>query len=775
MKFGIGQAVLRKEDRRFVTGKGRYLADITLPGETRAVFLRSPHAHAIIRSIDLSAAKAAPGVLTILTGADVEAEKLPPLPVTAGIKVKRGTPELYNPPLYALAVGRVRHVGDAVAIVVAETHAQATDAAELIDVDYEILPAIADLAKAVEPGAPQIWPNAPNNVSFTWESGDEAATDAAFAKAARIVSIELINNRVVVNSMETRGAIGVYSEAEGYLLYTSSQGSHMLKDVFLGTVFKGTDPARFRVITPDVGGGFGMKVFPYPEQAAVLWAAKKVGRPVKWIGDRLEAFLADCHGRDNVTRAEMALDPESRFIGLRVKTLGNMGGYLAFFAPFIVTESPRGMHSGCYRIPAVHAEVKGVFTNTAPVNAYRGAGRPEAAYMIERLVDKIGRDTGLGPIEIRRRNFVPASAMPYSNSTGKTFDSGDFEGNMDDALSDADWAGFAARREDSRARGKLRGIGLGYYIEVCGGAGAPVPALLRFEPDDTVSVVMGTQSNGQGHETAYSQIVSERLGIPFEKVIIRQGDTSWAKTGTITGGSRSVPVGGVSAQRASDEAIEKGKSVAAELLEASAGDIEFTNGRYVIAGTDRAIDIFAVAKAVREGRGVAPGAPRDLTGAAEFTPPVGTFPNGCHICELEVDPETGITTVLRYTVVDDFGTVVNPLLLEGQVHGGLAQGIGQALQEHGIYGADGQMLSASFMDYAMPRVDMMPPIAFRWNAIPCTTNPLGIKGAGEAGAIGAPQAVINAIINALTPLGIGEVDMPATPLRIWNLIHEAAR
>jgi carbon-monoxide dehydrogenase large subunit len=773
VQFGIGQPVRRKEDQRLVTGAGRYLDDIAFPGQLYAHVLRSPHAHARIASIDVAAARAVPGVVAALTGADAEADGVAPVPCLAPVAVKAGSSPQNFPRRPALASERVRFVGDPVALILAETPAAAKDAAERVAVVYESLPAVTDLREAASAGAPQLWPEAPGNINFVWEDGDKAKTDAAFAKAARTVEIELVNNRVVPNSMEPRGAIAVHDAKEGsYTLYASSQGAHLLKEMICGAILPKVDPEKIRVLTPDVGGGFGMKLFLYPEYVLLLWAARRTGRPVRWVAERSEGFLSDTHGRDNLTHAALALDRDGRFLAIRVATLANLGAYLSNFGPLIPTEAGKGMHVGVYAIPAAHVEVKGVFTNSVPIDAYRGAGRPEAAYMLERLVEKAGRATGLGAAEIRRRNFIPAAAMPYKTALGLTYDSGDFRANLDAAMRAADGEGFAARKAAAAERGKLRGLGIAYYIEVCGGAPG-VPALLRFEPDDTVTAIVGTQSNGQGHETAYSQIIAERLGIPFERVSVRQGDTALAKSGSFTGGSRSVPVGGGAALMAADAAIDKGRAIAADLLETASADLEFRDGRYVVSGTDRAIDIFAVAKAAREGRGLPQGAPHQLSGAAEYAPDAATFPNGCHVCEVEIDRDTGAAAVVRYTVADDFGKVINPLLLAGQVHGGIAQGVGQALLESAVYDESGQLLSASFMDYAMPRAGDLPPIDFRCSEIPCRTNLLGIKGCGEAGAIGAPPAVINAIIDALAERGVGEIEMPATPLRVWQALHRA--
>jgi carbon-monoxide dehydrogenase large subunit len=763
MKFGIGQAALRKEDHRLLTGGGCYLDDIKLPHQAFAYILRAPHAHAAITGISAQAARDTPGVVAVLTGADAEQNKVPRVPCVAHV-----TPDLVDPIHRVLATDRVRYVGDMVAVVIADSLAAARDAAELIEVHYEALPAVTDLAAATAAGAPQIWPEAPGNRSFVWRDGDEAKTDAAFARAARVAKVELVNNRIVPNSMEPRGAIAHYDKTDdSFTLYVSSQGPHLIKDTILSAILPGHPAEKLRVVSRDVGGGFGMKAFLYPEYVMALWAARRIGRPVRWIEDRGEAFLASIHGRDNLTRAEIAMDNDGKFLAIRVRTLANMGAYLSMFGPYIPTIAGQGMHVGVYDFEAASVEVEGIFTNTTPIDAYRGAGRPEAAYMVERLVNEAARVMRMTPAEIRLRNFIAPSRLPFKNALGHTYDSGNFPTLLKRALDESDAEGATKRKQEALTRGKLRGLGISYYVECCGGAPG-VPAIARFEPDGTVSVIVGTLSNGQGHETAYSQIASERLGVPFESVRVVQGDTALLKSGSFTGGSRSVPVGGVAARMACDEAIAKGKGFAAELLEVAEADIGFAEGRFVITGTDRAVGIFDVARRALERTGT------PLSGAADFLPGAPTYPNGCHVCELEVDRETGAVSIVRYTVVDDFGEVVNPMLLAGQVHGGIGQGIGQALLEEVRFDESGQILSASFMDYAMPRADNLPSYDFSWEVVPCKTNPLGIKGCGEAGTIGAPPAVMNALLDALAPLGITELQMPATSRRIWEAMQSAA-
>lgn len=762
-KFGFGQAVPRTEDARLLKGGGRYTDDVAVPSQAQSYVLRSPHAHAAIRSIRVDAARGAPGVLDVVVGADLEAAGIGHLPSLYPLRQKDGSP-LVTPPRPALALGRVRHVGDPVAFVVAETHEQARDAAELIEVDYEELPAVVDLARAVEPGAHLVWDEAPGNLCFDWEKGDAEGVARGFAAAARVVSVDLVNNRIVPSPMEGRACVGDVEPGAGRLvLHVTSQGVHSLRRQLAKQVFR-VEEADIRVVTGDVGGGFGMKIFLYPEYVLALFAARRIGRAVKWTSDRSEAFLSDDHGRDHLTHAELALDADGRFLALRVRTIANLGAYLSNYAAFIPTDAGTGMLAGVYTTPAIHASVRGAFTTTQPVDAYRGAGRPEAAYVIERLIDAAARETGLGPAEIRRRNFIPAEAMPYTTSMGLTYDSGEFRRNMEDALVVSDWAGFEERRAESRARGRLRGIGLATYIEACAGGG-PEQATIRVRGDGRVTVLIGTQTNGQGHETAYKQILSDRLGVDPAEVEVIQGDSDLISFGGGTGGSRSAPVGGAALAESAAKVIERARAKAADLLEAAEVDVEFRDGAFEIVGTDRRVGLREVARAA------AP-SPDALAfdEDARWGPPAATFPNGCHVCELEVDPETGRVEILRYTVVDDFGKVLNPLMVAGQVHGGVAQGVGQALTERVVFDPDsGQLLTASFSDYALPRADDLPRIDLKLNEVPCRTNALGMKGAGEAGAIGAPPAVINALVDALAHLGVTHVDMPATPETVWRL------
>jgi aerobic carbon-monoxide dehydrogenase large subunit len=769
VKFGVGQSVKRVEDLRLLTGAGQYTDDINLQRQAYVYFLRSPHAHADIGNLDTGAAKRAPGVLGVFTGADLRAAGLGDLTCAVPLKQRDGT--LFMPPRPALAVGRVRFVGDPVAMVVAETPAQARDAAEQIVVDYKPLGAVADIEAAVKPGAPLVWDQAKNNEVFYWTMGDDAKTKAAFAKAHKVVAIDIVNNRLAPSSMETRNAIGSYSADGRLTLHVACQGGAGLREELAHDIFK-IPATKIRVVTPDVGGGFGMKIFMYPEYVNVLFAARAVGRPVKWSGERSEAFMADIHGRDHRTHAEVALDKDGKFLATRFSTQANLGAYLSHYGPFIPTMAGSGMLAGVYATPAVYVEVKGVYTNTAPIDAYRGAGRPEANYVGERLVDAAAREMRISPAELRRRNFIPPAAMPYTTALGLVYDSGEFARNMDDAVKSADWPGFAARKAESAKRGKLRGIGMATYIEACGG-GPEETAQIRFDAVGGVTVMIGNQSNGQGHETAYAQIVADRLGVPFENVRVVQGDTDLIVYAGFTGGSRALPVGGSAVVGASERIIAKGKKLAAHLLETAEADIELKDGNFTVAGTDKQKTIAEVATAAfdtaKRPADMSPG----LDEVATFAPPAATYPNGCHIAEVEIDQGTGTVSIVRYTIVDDFGRTINPLLLAGQVHGGSVQGIGQALYEGVVYDPSGQLITGSFTDYCLPRADVSPSFSFAYNEIPCKSNLLGIKGAGEAGAIGAPPAIINAVVDALSGLGVKHIDMPATPEKIWRLINTA--
>ena len=773
-RFGVGQAVRRSEDKRFLTGHGRYTDDITLPDQAHAFFLRSPHAHARISAIDTARVTTTPSVLAVYTAADVAAAGLGALPCQQPIENKDGSP-MVNAPRPLLAHDRVRHVGDPVAMIVADGIAAAREAAELIDVDYEPLPVVTDAARALQPGAPSVWDVAPDNLCFDWQMGDEAATERALAAANHVTSIDLVNNRVVANPMEPRAAVGDYDAApsDRYTLYTPTQGAHRVRDILAKDVFK-LPAEKLHVITLDVGGAFGMKEFAYPEQALVVWAAKMLGRPVKWTAERVEGFLSDAHGRDHVTHAKLALGADGRFLGLNVSILANLGAYVSAFGASIPTGLCCPTLTGLYAIPVVHATVKGVFTNTVPVDAYRGAGRPEAAYVVERLVDVAAREIGVEPAELRRRNYVLSSAMPYETALGLTIDNGDFERNMGDAMRLADWAGFPARRAEARARGRLRGIGMSSYLECCAGGGSE-EAEIRFEADGGITVLIGTQSNGQGHETTYAQLVEERLGVAFDGIRVVQGDTASIRYGEGTAGARSLAIGGSAIGGAAEKIVAKSKRIAAHLLEAAVADIEFDDGVFTVAGTDLSVAIGEVATtALDPKRAAAAGVEPGLDETERYFAQGSSFPNGCHICEVEIDEKTGAVEIVGYTVVDDFGKVVNPLIVEGQVHGGVVQGIGQALLEHCVYEpGSGQLLSSSFLDYCMPRADDVPCIDFATNETPCATNPLGVKGCGEAGAIGAPPAVMNAVVDALGEYGIRHLDMPATPETVWRVIQSA--
>jgi carbon-monoxide dehydrogenase large subunit len=769
-KFGVAQSVRRVEDPRLLKGNGSYTDDITPAGTGYGVVLRSPHAAARILSIDTAAAKAVPGVLAVYTGADLEADGIGGLPCAVGLKNRDGS-EQVKPPHPVLASGAVRHVGDPVAFIVAETSQAARDGADAVLVDYDVLPSITDLATALDAGAPQVWESVPGNKAFDWEIGQKDKTDELFAKAAHVTRLTVVNNRIVVASMEARAALAEYDAgSERWTLRTNTQGGWLLKDLMPG-VFN-VPAERFRIITPDVGGGFGMKIFLYAEQVLACYAARKLGRPVKWTSERSEAFLSDTQGRDNITLGELAFDADHKLLALRTRNVANMGAYLSTFAPYIPTMAGTGVLASIYGFQAVYANVIGVFTNTVPVDAYRGAGRPEANYLVERLLDAAAAELKVDRIELRRINMVGPEAMPHKTPMGKTYDSGDFKIVLDAALKTVDWADFETRRAAAAKQGKRRGIGLAYYLEATGGAPTE-RAEIRFAEDGFVDVYVGTQSTGQGHETAYVQLTVDRLGVPGEKVRVKQGDTDTIPTGGGTGGARSLYSEGQAILLTANSVIEKGKKAASEALEAAPADIVFEQGRFEIVGTDRGMDIITLAAAQRAR--AAKGEDVTTLDAAEVANIDNhTFPNGCHIAEVEIDPDTGVVELVRYSVTDDVGKAVNPLIVCGQVHGGVAQGVGQAVLERTAFDPEsGQLLSGSFMDYCMPRADDLPDIEVELIEVPCVSNPLGVKGAGEAGAVGSPPAVINAIIDALRVDGVTHIDMPATPEKVWQAMTMA--
>jgi carbon-monoxide dehydrogenase large subunit len=769
-QFGIAQSVRRVEDPRLLQGKGAYTDDFSRPGMASGIVLRSPHAAAKIRGIDTKAAKALPGVLAIYTYADLKADKIGDVPCLVELDNLDGSKQ-FTPPRPALANGAVRHAGDPVAFIVAETGQAGRDAAEAIEVDYDILPSITDMAKVLEKGEPLVWDGAKSNIVFDWGQGQQEETDKLIKGAAHVTRLTVVNNRIVVASMEARAALAEFDASNGrWTLHTNTQGGWLLRGMLGPQVF-GVPEEKFRILTPDVGGGFGMKSFLYPEQVLTCYAARKLGRPVKWTSERSEAFLSDTHGRDNVTLGELAMDKDGKFLALRTRNVANMGAYLSNFAPYIPTLAGVTVLASIYGFKAIWCNVIGVFTHTVPVDAYRGAGRPESNYLVERLVDAAARELGIDRIELRRRNIVGPSQMPHTTPVGKTYDSGEFEMVLDAGLKHMDWAGFEKRRAASK-NGKRRGIGLAYYLEATGG-GPTERAEIRFADDGFVDVYVGTQTNGQGHNTAYTQLTVDRLGVPGEKVRIKQGDTDASPEGGGTGGARSLYSEGQAILLTAATVIEKGKKAASEALEASPGDIAFEQGRFTIVGTDRGVDIMTLAATQRAK--AAKGEDVTTLDAAEVAKiEHHTFPNGCHIAEVEVDTDTGVVDIIRYSVTDDFGKAVNPMIVLGQVHGGVAQGMGQAMLEHTAYDSgSGQLLAGSFMDYALPRADDLPDIEVELLEIPCITNPLGVKGAGEAGAVGSPPAIINALIDALSPLGITHLDMPATPERVWKALASA--
>ncbi|HEV8030993.1 MAG TPA: xanthine dehydrogenase family protein molybdopterin-binding subunit [Stellaceae bacterium] len=774
-QFGIGQPVRRFEDKRLLSGNGRFQNDVNLLGQAHAVVLRSPHAHAAIRAIDLSAAQAAPGVLAIYTGDDLVAAGIGTMGVPLQRKRPDGSPMFWRAHL-GLAVGQVRYVGEPVAFIVAESLAQAKDAAELIDIDFDILPSVTDTAEAAA-GEHAVWDECPDNISNLFESGNKAATEAAFANAAHIVKRRYVISRVYAHFMEPRGAIGVWDPGEErYTLYADVQYPHRVRQALATRIFK-IPESRIRVISGDVGGGFGTKGWQYPEHRLVLFAARRLRRPVKWSCERSEAVLADEHARDNISDAELALDADSRFLGLRVKTFANVGAYISSERNLLATFSNVGTLTGVYDIPAAHVAVLAVMANTNGTAPYRGAGRPEATYVIERLIDDSARELGLDPVELRAKNLIPRDKIPYKSALGLNYDTGDFPANQKRVLELADWQGFPARREDARRRGKLRGIAIANPIEKAAGPGNEF-AEIRFHPSGNLTLLMGSKNQGQGHETVFKQVLNERLGIDPAEVQYVDGDTDRVAFGIGTNGSRSTVIGGSALWMAADKIIAKGRRIAAHLLEAAEADIEFavgdTGGNFAVAGTDRRISIAEVAKASFQVGRMPPGFEGGLFETGTFAPADNTYPNGSHVCEVEIDPETGQLEIPNYVVVDDVGTVVNPIGLKGQIHGGIMQGLGQAVMEQVVYDREsGQMLTGSFMDYAMPRADALGPIKVESNPCPTKLNPLGAKGAGEAGTVGALPVIVNAVLNALGPLGVKHIDMPATSARIWQAIRNS--
>jgi aerobic carbon-monoxide dehydrogenase large subunit len=762
-----GQSLRRLEDARFLTGGARYIQDIDVPGQAWMHVVRSPHAHAAIERADPTAARAMPGVVGVFTAADFS--DVGPLPCTVPVA---SVAPMIVPPRFALATDRVRHVGDPVAFVVAETRIVARDAAECVSVDYRVMPSVVDGPAALSPGAPELWAQAPGNLSYRFQKGDADAVRSAMQAARHVIELELVNNRIVISATESRGAIGQH-DADGFHLTFSGAGVHGLCSQLADSVFR-VPQARMRVSCPDVGGGFGVKNALYPEWVMLLWAARRLGRPVKWIGERSEDFVTTAQGRDNVTRARLALDADGRFLGLDVSTIANLGAYLSSGGPGSSTNAPANAMGSGYVIPAIFMDVQGVFTNTVPIDAYRGAGKPEVNYLVERLIDAAAHRHGFDPIELRRRNLV--TEFPYRKALGTVIDCGRFADNLDDAVIAAAHGDFPARRAASEQLGLLRGIGITCFMETARGA-PNEGAELRFEDDGHVTLLVGTQSNGMGHETAYAQIAADLLGLPLETFRYVQADTGVVRAGNGHGGARSMHMGGAALCKAIDTMLAKGNAIAARLLQAAPQQVIFAGGRFTVRDDPaRTIDLLSVARAARDPANLTDGADPSLDTYIWNILDIITFPNGCHIAEVEIDPDTGAVALQRYTAVDDFGTLINPMLTVGQVHGGVAQGIGQAMLEHTVYDPqNGQMLSGSFMDYALPRADDLPDFSITLTGVPTGANPLGVKGSGQAGAMAAPQAIICAVLDALAPLGVTHIDMPATPERVWRVIQAAQR
>jgi len=776
LKFGIGQPVPRNEDPTLLQGRGRYTDDLALPGQLWCVMVRSPYAHGIIRGIDTSAAKEVPGVLGVYTGADLEAAGFGTMKCGLPLKNRDGTP-LRNIERPSLAMDKVRFVGDPVAFVVAETKAAARDGAEAVYLDIDPLPAVTEASAAAQPDAPQLYDHIPGNTVLDFHYGDSAKVAEAFARAAHVTKLSIRNNRVVVCAMEPRSAIGEYDPATGrYTLHVGCQGVFGLRGQMAHDILK-VPVDKVRILTGNVGGSFGMKASAYPEYACLLYAAKELGRPVKWTDERTGSFLSDQHGRDHEVEAELALDADGRALAVRLTAYANMGGYLATVAPLMGTGNFVKNIQSNYATPLIEVNTKCVVTNTTPVSAYRGAGRPEGNYFFERLLEQAARETGRSAIELRKINHIKPEQFPFHAASGSVYDSGDFSAVLDRALQAADWDGFPARKAESKARGRLRGRGIGNFLE-CTAPPMKEQGEIRFEADGTVTIVTGTLDYGQGHWTPFAQVLHEKLGVPFEAIRLVQGDSDQLIAGGGTGGSKSLMASGAAIIEAAEQVIEKGRQAAAHILEAAPADIEFErdaegHGRFVIAGTDRAIGIMELADRLRAERNLPPGMPASLDVRHVFDQAPMAYPNGCHICEVEIEPETGIVEVVKYLSVNDFGTIVNPLMVQGQAHGGIVQGIGQALYENAVYSEDGQLLTGSYQDYALPRASDVPSFGFLSHPVPCKTNPLGAKGCGEAGCAGSLPAVMNAVVDALSEYGITHIDMPATPERVWRAIQEA--
>ena len=783
---GIGAPTKRREDFRFLKGIGKYTGDITLDRQAYCYFLRSSIAHAEITSIDTEQARKAPGVIAVFTQSDIDASGVAGGVPCGWLVTSRDGEPMKEPRHPILAAGKVRHVGDPVVAIIAETLTEAKNAAELVQLDLRELPAVVDMQHAITGNSTSVHEEAPDNICFDWEIGDQSAVDQAFSTAAHITTLDLTNNRLIANAIEPRAAIGHYDLAnDDYTLYTTSQNPHVIR-LLMGAFVLGIPEHKLRVYAPDVGGGFGSKIYHYAEEAFVTWAARQITRPVKWVAERSESFISDAQGRDHVTHAELAFDADGNATALKVSTLANMGGYLSTFAPCIPTWLHGTLLAGQYRTPAIYCNVKAVFTNTVPIDAYRGAGRPEATYLLERLVSKAAQELGIDQTELRARNFIRPEQFPYQTPVAVVYDTGNYQASLEAAKSRADYDEFEARRASAKARGKLRGIGVASYIEACGiapsslvgalgaRAGLYEAATVRVNPTGSVTVLTGSHSHGQGHETTFAQVVAEKLGIPFDQVDVIHGDTAKVPFGMGTYGSRSLAVGGTALVNALDKIITKGNKIAAHLLEASEADIEFKDGSYTVRGTDKSKTFGEIALTAYVPHQypidqIEPG----LEETAFYDPKNFTFPAGTYICEVEIDPRTGLTEIVSFVAADDFGNVINPMIVEGQVHGGLAQGIGQALMEQAVYDENGQLQTGSYMDYCLPRADDLPMFNVTTTSTPCTHNPLGVKGCGEAGAIGAPPAVINAVVDALKEYGVDHIDMPATPEKVWSLINNA--